>query len=68
MFPQTLAQELGFMVTAILHLLQKKCPKIDLKLSTYKSKMCRAEIPKEHGLVLVERPVTPLNINDKDIT
>lgn len=39
MFPQTLAQELGFMVTAILHLLQKKHPKIDLKLFTYNLKV-----------------------------
>lgn len=41
MFPQTLAQDLGFMVTAILPFLQKKHPKIDVKLSTYRSKVCQ---------------------------
>lgn len=29
--------------------------------------MCRAEIPKQCGLVLLETLVLPLNVNDKDI-
>jgi len=30
--------------------------------------VCRAELPKQHGLVLLESLILPLNVNDTDIT